>query len=60
MLAEIFMVRLEAAQPPSQEKLPSSTSQFVPFNQGGEFRFREGKDRRVGSEPRAQRQAPEV
>jgi hypothetical protein len=38
MLAEIFMVRLEAAVPASQEKLPSSHSQFVPFNLGAQNR----------------------
>ena len=32
MLAEIFMVRLEAAVRPVQEKLPSSVSPFVPFS----------------------------
>jgi hypothetical protein len=47
MLAEIFMMRLEAAPRPSQETLPSSTSQFVPFNDNGQFTFKEGKNRRV-------------
>ena len=32
MMAEIFMVRLEAAVGPVQEKLPSSVPQFVPFS----------------------------
>jgi hypothetical protein len=47
MLAEIFMMRLEAAPRPPQEILPSSTSQFVPFNENGQFTFKEGKNRRV-------------
>jgi hypothetical protein len=47
MLAEIFMMRLEAAPRPSQETLPSSTSQFVPFNDNGQFTCKEGKDRPV-------------
>ena len=51
MLAEILMMRLESAPRPSQEKLPSSTSQFVPFNMSGPFTFKVGKDRRVESTP---------
>jgi hypothetical protein len=51
MLAEIFMMRLEVAPRLSQEKLPSSTSQFVPFNENGQFAFKAGKDRRVESTP---------
>ena len=33
MLAEIFMVRMEAAAPPLSEKLSSSVSRFVPVKQ---------------------------
>jgi hypothetical protein len=44
MLAEIFMVRLEAKPRALQEKLPSSTSQFVPFNKEGQFAFKERND----------------
>ena len=36
MLAEIFMLRLEATmRTSSQETLPVSTSRFVPFSPGG-------------------------
>jgi hypothetical protein len=51
MLAEIFMMRLESAPRPSQEKLPSSTSQFVSFNGSGQFRFKDRKDQRIESTP---------
>jgi hypothetical protein len=44
LLAEIFMVRLEAKPRALQEKLPSSTSQFVPFNKEGQFAFKERND----------------
>jgi hypothetical protein len=47
MLAEIFMVRLEATPRVSQEILPSSNSQFVPFNKTGQFAFKDSKDRLV-------------
>jgi hypothetical protein len=47
MLAEIFMVRLEATPRPSQELLPSSTSQFVPFNKEGQFVVKDRNDRLV-------------
>jgi len=51
LLAEIFMVRLEATPRPSQELLPSSTSQFVPFNKEGQFVFKDRKDRLVEATP---------
>ena len=51
MLAEIFMVRLEATPRPSRELLPSSTSQFVPFNKEGQFVFKDRKDRLVEATP---------
>lgn len=35
MPAEMFILRLEAAARPTQETLPSSNSQFVPFNPAG-------------------------
>jgi hypothetical protein len=41
MLAEIFMLRLEAAPRPSEEKLPSSTSQFVPLKGNEQFAIKE-------------------
>ena len=44
MLAEIFMVRLEATGPVSQEKLPSSNSQFVPFTPDTQLTFKKGWD----------------
>ena len=40
MLAEIFMVRLEAAVRTVQEKLPSSVSPFVPFSPSARLSFR--------------------
>ena len=45
MLAEIFIVRLEATVPVSQEKLPSSNSQFVPFTPDTQLTFKKGRDR---------------
>jgi hypothetical protein len=51
MLAEIFMVRLEAKPRALQEKLPSSTSQFVPFNKEGQFAFKERNDGLVEAIP---------
>jgi hypothetical protein len=51
MLAEIFMVRLEATPRTSQEKLPSSTSQFVPINKEGQFVFKDPKGRLVEATP---------
>ena len=45
MLAEIFMVRLEAAVRPVQEKLPSSVSPFVPFSPSAQLTFKRNEDR---------------
>ena len=39
MLAEIFMVRLEAAARVSPETIPASNSRFVPFNLAGALEF---------------------
>jgi hypothetical protein len=47
MLAEIFMVQLEAAARTSQETNPRSTSRFVPFVQGSQVRFKDTVDRHV-------------
>ena len=44
MLAEIFMVRLEAAVRPVQEKLPSSVSPFVPFSPSARLSFKRNED----------------
>ena len=44
MLAEIFMVRLEATVSVSQEKIPSSNSQFVPFTPDTQLTFKQGCD----------------
>jgi hypothetical protein len=41
MLAEIFMVRLEAAARRLGGTLPSSSSPFVPFNANNEFILKE-------------------
>ncbi len=47
MLAEIFMVQLEAAARTLQETSTRSTSLFVPLVQGSQFRFKDTGDRRV-------------
>ena len=44
MLAEILMVRLEAAVRPVQEKLPSSVSPFVPFSPSAQLTFKRNED----------------
>jgi hypothetical protein len=44
MLAEIFMVRLEAAARALQETVPSSTSRFVSFTPNSQFTFKESRD----------------
>ena len=41
MLAEIFMVRLEAEVRRVAEVLPSSTSRFIPFSPSSQFVFKE-------------------
>jgi hypothetical protein len=41
MLAEIFMVRLEAEARLVEEVLPSSRSHFVPFDPKSQFAFKE-------------------
>jgi hypothetical protein len=51
MLAEIFMVRLEATARVSNETLPTSPSQFVPFNKDGQFAFKDPEDRLVEPTP---------
>jgi hypothetical protein len=47
MLAEIFMVRLEATARAGlpQEPLPSSNSPFVPFERGGGLAVKDGMKR---------------
>jgi len=40
MLAEIFIVRLEAGPRTFQEKIPSSSSQLVPFRPDSRFSFK--------------------
>jgi hypothetical protein len=45
MLAEIFMVRLEATTRASQETAAASNSQFVPFITSGQFTFKDSGDR---------------
>jgi hypothetical protein len=54
MLAEIFMVCLEAEARLVEEVLPSSTSRFIPFSPKSQFGFKEA-DRKVveasGEEP---------
>ena len=41
MLAEIFMVRLEAEARLVEEVLPSSTSRFIPFSAKSQFVLKE-------------------
>jgi hypothetical protein len=45
MLAEIFMVRLEAAARALRETVPSSTSRFLPFAPNSQFTFKPITDR---------------
>ena len=47
MLAEIFMVRLEAAVRASKETLPSSTSRLVPFTPNSQPTFKDSLERPV-------------
>ena len=42
MLAEIFMVRLEAEARLVEEVLPSRTSRFIPFSLKRQFGFKDG------------------
>ena len=41
MLAEIFIVRLEAKARLVEEVLPSSTSRFIPFSPSSQFAFKQ-------------------
>ena len=41
MLAEIFMVRVEAQARQVQDVLPSSTSSFIPFSPKSQFAFKQ-------------------
>ena len=45
MLAEIFIVRLEAAARALQETPVSSNSRFVAFGSHSQFTFKESRDR---------------
>jgi hypothetical protein len=45
MLAEIFMVRLEAAARALQETALSSNSGFIAFNPHAQITFKESRDR---------------
>ena len=47
MLAEIFMVRLEAAARASQEKAGQSNSRFVPFADSSQFIFKDSGEQVV-------------
>jgi hypothetical protein len=58
MLAEIFMMRLEAAKGAVRNALPSSTSPFVSFTPDRRLAFKEDRTRLSGAapeEPMAQR-----
>jgi hypothetical protein len=43
MLAEIFMVRLEAAARASEENAAQSKSRFAPFADSGQFVFKDSR-----------------
>jgi hypothetical protein len=51
ILAEIFMVRLEAAARASREKAGQSNSRFVPFADSSQFIFRDGREQMVETAP---------
>ena len=51
MLAEIFMMRLEAAKRAFEDTLPSSTSPFVSFSPERRSAFKEGPKGLSGSGP---------
>jgi hypothetical protein len=44
MLAEIFMLRLEAAARVLSDRLPSSASQFVSYTPNSQFTFKESRE----------------
>lgn len=53
MLAEIFMLRLEAAARVLKDRVPSSTSQFVRYTPESQFTFKESrKPLKAQAEPR--------
>ena len=54
MLAEIFMLRLEAKARLVEEVLPSSASQFIPFSPMTQFTFKE-TDLKAKEAPREER-----
>ena len=45
MLAEVFMMQLEAAARVLKETVPSSTSRFIPFNPNRQFTFKQRPER---------------
>ena len=45
MLAEIFMVRLEAAARVPEEMAPSSNTRFVPFTHNTQLTFKQSRNR---------------
>jgi len=45
MLAEIFMVRLEAAARVPEEMAPSSNTRFVPFTRNTQLTFKQSRNR---------------
>jgi hypothetical protein len=57
MLAEIFMLRLEARPRVLHETLPSSSSQFVPFEGSGQFAFRYQRDWLVEPAPNPEKES---
>lgn len=52
MLAEIFMVQLEAAARATEQRAPISNPQFVPFTPG-QFAFKDSSDRLVETREKA-------
>jgi hypothetical protein len=49
MLAEIFMVRLEAAARVPEEMAPSSNTRFVPFTPNRQLTFKQSRNRLAGA-----------
>jgi hypothetical protein len=59
MLAEIFMVRLEVAMRALKDRLPSSTSGFVPFTPGHHVEFKDARKRPLAAVPNEGNQSGE-
>ena len=51
MLAEIFMMRLEAERRLAQEVLPSSGSRLIPFSPKSQFAFKKANQEAPSDQP---------